>query len=87
MLSELNAKFALQLDTCPIMGRSCQSATDNPEENHACVFLAGASHAMRLIDHLELTNLKVIDSMAPGFQITEASTAELSADLAESVGS
>ncbi len=67
------------------MGRSCQSATDDPEENHACVVLAGASHAMRLIDHLELTNLKVIDSMAPGFRITEASTAELSADLAERV--
>jgi hypothetical protein len=40
---------------------------------------------MRLIDHLESTNLRVVDSTMPGFRITEQSIAELSADLAERV--
>jgi hypothetical protein len=49
------------------------------------VVLVGASHAMRLIDHLESANLRVIDSTAPGFRISESSIAELTADLAERV--
>jgi hypothetical protein len=49
------------------------------------VVLVGASHATRLIDHLESANLSVVDSTMPGFCITEQSIAELSADLAERV--
>jgi hypothetical protein len=49
------------------------------------VVLVGASHAARLIDHLESANLSVVDSTMPGFHITEQSIAELSAYLAERV--
>jgi hypothetical protein len=85
MLSELNEKFALQLDTCPSTDRTSQLATEDPEEERACVVLVGASHAARLIDHLESANLAVVDSTMPGFRITEQSITELSADLAERV--
>jgi hypothetical protein len=40
---------------------------------------------MQLIDHLESANLRVVDSTAPGFRISESSIAELTADLAERV--
>jgi hypothetical protein len=85
MLSELNVKFTLQLDPCPITDRSCQLATDAPEEERACMVLVGASHAMRLIDHLELANLTVVHSTVPGFRITDSSIGELAAELAERV--
>jgi hypothetical protein len=85
MLSELNKKFALQLDTCPNTDRTTQFATEDPGEERACVVLVRASHATRLIDHLESANLAVVDSTMPGFRITEQSIAELSADLAERV--
>jgi hypothetical protein len=85
MLCELNTKFALQLDPSFILDRSCQTTTDDPEETRPCVVLVGASHAMRLIDHMESANLRVVDSTMPGFRITEQSIAELSADLAERV--
>jgi hypothetical protein len=49
------------------------------------VVLVVASHATRLIDHLESANLSVVDSTMPGFRIMEQSIAELSADLAERV--
>ncbi len=44
------------------MVQSCQLATDNHDKSRACVVLARASHFMRLIDHLESTNLRVFDS-------------------------
>jgi hypothetical protein len=82
MISELNSKFAQQLDTYPTTDRSHQKAADDLKEHNLIVILV-ASHSMRLIDHLESTNLMVVDSTAPGFHITENSIAELSADLAE----
>jgi hypothetical protein len=85
MLSELNVKFTLQLDPCPITDRSCQLATDDPEEECACVVLVGASQAMQLIDHLELANLTVVHFTMPGFRIKDSSIAELAAELAERV--
>jgi hypothetical protein len=85
MLSELNAKFALQLDPSPILDRSCQTTTDDPDKTRPCVVLVGASHAMRLIDHMESANLRVVDSTMPGFRVTEQSISEISVDLAERV--
>jgi hypothetical protein len=75
----------LQLDTCPSTDRSGQFATGDPEEERECVVLVRASHATRLIDHLESANLSVFDSTMPGFRITESSIAELAADMAERV--
>ncbi len=85
MFAELNAKFTLQLDTCPITDGSCKAATDNPDEDRLGIVLAGSSHAARLIDHLESANLWVVDSMVPGFRVMEQSVSEISADLAEKV--
>ncbi len=78
-------KFALQLDTCPITDRSCQTATDNPDEGRFGVVLARSSHAVRLIDPLESANLRVVDSTVSGFCITEQSVADITADLAGKV--
>jgi hypothetical protein len=85
MFAELNAKFALQLDTCPNTDRSCQLATDNPDKDRFGIVLAGSSHSVRLIDHLESANLRVVDSTVPGFRISETAVAELSAELAEKI--
>ncbi len=85
MFAELNSKFALQLDTCPITDRSCQTATDNPDEGRLSIVLAGSIHAVRLIDPLESANLRVVESTVPGFRITEQSVADISTDLAEKV--
>jgi hypothetical protein len=85
MFAELNAKFTLQLDMCPITDLSCQSATYNPDEDRPGIVLTGSSHSVRLIDHLESANLRVVDSTVPGFRVTEHSVTELSADLAEKV--
>jgi hypothetical protein len=85
MFAELNDKFALQLDTCPITDRSCQLATDNPDEDRLGIVLAGSSHSVRLIDHLESANLRVVDSTVPGFCISETSVADLSAELADKI--
>ncbi len=41
MLSELNEKFALQLDTCPNTDRTTQFATEDPEEERASVSSLG----------------------------------------------
>jgi hypothetical protein len=40
---------------------------------------------VRLIDHLESANLRVVDSTVPGFRITETAVAELSAELADKI--
>ncbi len=85
MLSELNNKFALQLDTCPITDRSSQPGTDNADECRFGIVLAGSSHSVRLIDPLESTNLRVVDSTTPGFRVTDQSVAEMAAELAEKV--
>jgi hypothetical protein len=85
MFAELNAKFALQLDTCPNTDRSCQLATDNPDEDRLGIVLAGSSHSVRLIDHLESANLRVVDSTVPGFRISETAVADLSAELADKI--
>jgi hypothetical protein len=85
MFAELNAKFALQLDTCPNTDRSCQLATDNPDEDRLGIVLAGSSHSVRLIDHLESANLRVVDSTVPDFRISETSVADLSAELADKI--
>jgi hypothetical protein len=61
MFAELNSTV-LQLDTCPITDRSCQTATDNPDEGRLGIVLAGSSHAVRLIDPLESANLRVVES-------------------------
>jgi hypothetical protein len=53
MLNELNNKLALQLDLNPNVDRSIQTATDQPDEDSMSIVLAGASHSVRLIDHLE----------------------------------
>jgi hypothetical protein len=82
MLSELNNKFALLLDTCPITDRSSQLGTDNTDECRFGIVLAGSSHSVRLIDPLESTNLRVVDSTIPGFRVTEQSVAEMATDLA-----
>jgi hypothetical protein len=47
--------------------------------------LAGGSHSVRLIDHLESANLRVVDSTVPGFRITDSLVADMVADLAERV--
>jgi hypothetical protein len=44
MQSELNSKFALQLDTCPITDRSSQLAADSSDEHHFGILLAGGSN-------------------------------------------
>jgi hypothetical protein len=85
MLSELNNKFALQLDTCPIKDRSSQLGTDNTNECRFGIVLAGSSHSVRLIDPLESTNLRVVDSTIPGFRVTDQSVAEMATELAEKV--
>ncbi len=85
MFVELNTKFTLQLDTCPNTDRSCQLATDNPDEDPRGIVLAGSSHSVRLIDHLESANLRVVDSTVPAFRISETSVADLSAELADKI--
>jgi hypothetical protein len=85
MLSELNNKFALQLDTCPVTDRSSQLGTDTTDECRFGIVLAGSSHSVRLIDPLESTNLRVVDSTTPGFRVTEQSVADMAAELAEKV--
>ncbi len=81
MLNELNDKFALQLDMNPNVDRSGQNATDQPGEENICILLAGASHFVRLIDHLESANLTVVDSTVPGFRVSERSVSEMTADI------
>ncbi len=83
LLNELNNKFTLQLDVCPIMDLSSQTDTDQPTEDRPDIVLVGSSHSVRLMDHLESANLQVIDSAVPGFKITEAAVDELAAKLAE----
>ncbi len=85
MLEELNSKFALRLDTDPVTDRSSQLATDSPDEQCLTIVLAGGSHSVRLIDHLESANLRVVDSTVPGFRISESTVADMVADLAERV--
>jgi hypothetical protein len=83
MLNELNDKFALQLDVNPNVDRSDQIATDHPGEENVSVLLAGASHSVRLIDHLESANLTVVDSTVLGFRISEKSVSEITTDISE----
>jgi hypothetical protein len=85
MLEELNEKFALRLDTDPVTDRSSQLATDSPDEQCHNIVLAGGSHSVRLIDHLESANLRVVDSTVPGFRITDTSIADMVADLTERI--
>jgi hypothetical protein len=85
LLNELNFKCALQLDVCPITDLSGQIATDQPTEDCPGMLLVGSSHSVRLMDHLESANLRVVDSTVPSFRITEAAVEELAADLAEKV--
>jgi hypothetical protein len=47
------------------------------------ILLAGASHSVRLIDHLESANLTVVDSTVPGFRVSERSVSEMTADITE----
>jgi hypothetical protein len=84
-LTELNAKFAHQLDAYPSMDRTSQLAPDSPDGNCLGIVLAGSSHSVRLIDQLESANLRVVDSTVPGFRITEKSVMEMAADLAEKI--
>jgi hypothetical protein len=83
MLEELNVKFALQLDPSPITDWSGQSATDPQTESGLCILLAGSSHSSRLIDPLESAHLTVVDSMVPGFRITESSVSAMASDMEE----
>jgi hypothetical protein len=85
MLPEQNFKFALQLDTCPITGRSSQLATDSPEENRYSIVLSGGSHLVRLINHLESANLWVVDFMVLGFLMTDSVITDIAAGMAEKV--
>jgi hypothetical protein len=82
MLNELNDKFALQLDVNPNVDRSGQNATDQQGEENICILLAGASHSVRIIDHLESANLTVMDSTVPGgFCVSERSVSEMTANI------
>jgi lysophospholipase L1-like esterase len=83
MLEELNVKFALQLDLCPITDWSGQYAADPHAESGTCILLAGSSHSSRLIDPLESTHLTVVDSTVSGFRITESSVSAMAADIEE----
>jgi hypothetical protein len=84
-LTELNIKFALQLDAFPSTDRTSQLAPDSPDRNCFGIVLAGGSHSVRLIDQLESANLMVVDSTVPGFHITEKSVMEMATDLAEKI--
>jgi hypothetical protein len=83
MAKQRDLKFALQLDVNPNVDRSCQNATDQPGEENVSVLLAGASHSVRLIDHLESANLTVVDSTVPGFRVSEKSVSEITSDITE----
>jgi hypothetical protein len=43
------------------------------------------SHSVRLIDHLESANLRVVDSTVPGFRISDSSVADMVSELTERV--
>ncbi len=55
MLEELNNKFTLQQDQCPITDRSSQSSSESPSADTIAAVLAGGSHLSRLIDHSPLS--------------------------------
>jgi hypothetical protein len=65
------------------MDLSGQTATHQPTEDRPGIVLVGSSQSVRLMDHLESANLRVIDSTVPGFKITEAAVDELATKLAE----
>jgi hypothetical protein len=87
MLTELNDKFALQLDTSPCTDRSAYGAADSETESDIVIALAGSSHSSRLAGPLTDTYLKVVDVSVPGFRISENSvelmTEELTAAIAD----
>jgi hypothetical protein len=81
MLNELIKTLALQLDPSPIMYRASQLATDGLAQDHIAVVLAGSSHFVRLLGHLQSANLLIVDSMIPGFCAMEKSMAQMAADI------
>ncbi len=77
MLTELNVKFALQLDTCHFLNCSGQLAPNQTAKDCLSIVLVGSSQSTGLIDHLEPTNLRAEDCMVPGFHVTDSSVANM----------
>ncbi len=83
MLKELVKTLALQLDPSPIMDRTSQLTTDGLAQDHIAVVLAGSSHFVRLLDHLQSMNLMIVDSTISGFCAMEKSMAKMAPDIEE----
>ncbi len=83
MLTELDCKFVLQLDPCPIWTYLVSMPLTT--RTRAAIVLARSSHSVRLIDHLESANLRGTHRLH-GFQASEShKVAETATDLAEKV--
>jgi hypothetical protein len=85
MLTELNDKFALQLDTSPCTDRSAYGAADSETESDIVIALAGSSHSSRLAGPLTDTYLKVVDVSVPGFRISENSVELMTEELKSAI--
>jgi hypothetical protein len=67
------------------MDRTSQLATDGPVQDHVTVVLDESSQSVMLIDNLESTNLRVLDTTVPGFHVTGKSVAEMATATEEKV--
>jgi hypothetical protein len=81
LLTELNEKFAPQLDTSLCTDRSACCAVESETNSDIVIAMAGSSHSGRLSGPLVDTYLKVVDVSVPCFRISEDSVEQMVEDL------
>jgi hypothetical protein len=80
LLTELNSKFAFQLDNSPVVRRGCEA-----DEESLLIFMVGASHGVRLSEELRDLGHEVIEVTQPGWRILSGAVDRMAAKLRDAV--
>jgi hypothetical protein len=81
LFSEVNNKYALDMDLEPALTRCSGSQSSDKNTNSGRIFKIGASHIVKTVGGLMSSSFDIINCAKPGWQANKAAIAELGSKL------